>query len=175
MLLTDTAGLRDETQDEIEKMGMLRSLSEIGEADVLVWVRAPGIDETVGPARAPDLVVHNKSDLGEPHLIHVRNESDIRVSVKTGEGLDRLRSAIQSVITGRFAGAENAILVRERHRTSVTRSIRHLNSFVESTKKSAELRAEDLRRAAWELSAITGRVDVEDLLGKIFSEFCIGK
>ncbi len=175
LLLADTAGLRDDTHDEIEKMGMLRSLSEIGDADVLIWVRAPGIDETVGPARTPDLIVHNKSDLGEPRLIHVRNDSTIIVSVKTGEGLDRLRSAIQLVIAERYAGAENAILVRGRHRESVEKSIRHLNNFLEGTKKSAELRAEDLRWAARELAAITGRVDVEDLLGKIFSEFCIGK
>lgn len=175
VLLADTAGLRDETQDEIEKMGMLRSLTEIGEADVLVWVRAPGIEETVGPSRRPDLVVNNKSDLIDADSIHVRNDQELWVSVRSGDGLDQLRAAIQAVIAGRYAGVENAVLVRERHRESVTRSIRHLNNFLEGAKKSAELRAEDLRHAARELAAITGRVDVEDLLSKIFSEFCIGK
>lgn len=175
VLLADTAGLRDDTQDEIEKMGMIRSLSEIGDADVLVWVRAAGIVETVGPNRVPDLIVYNKSDLVDPESIHVRNDQDIWVSVRSGTGLERLRAAIQAVIGARYAGAENAVLVRGRHREGVTRSIRHLNNFLNEADKAAELRAENLRSAAWELANITGRVDVEDLLGKIFSEFCIGK
>jgi len=156
-------------------MGMKRSLSEIGDADILIWVRATGIAETVGPERAPDLVVNNKSDLAPKDSILIRNDREIWVSVKTGEGLGVLRSRVNGIISQRYKGAEDAVIVRQRHRERVQNSIRHLNDFVSDAGKSAELRAEDLRRAAHELAAITGRVDVEDLLGKIFSEFCIGK
>jgi tRNA modification GTPase len=175
VLLFDTAGLRDETLDEIEKMGMARSRAEVNEADVLIWVRAPGIVETVGPERIPDLVVINKTDLFDENSIHTRNNSESHVSVKTGDGLERLREKIDNIVKARYAGAENAVLVRQRHRQAVLKTIRYLNDFLTDNKKSLELKAEDLRRAAWELASITGRVDVEDLLGKIFSEFCIGK
>jgi tRNA modification GTPase len=175
VVVADTAGLRDETQDEIERMGMKRSQSEIGDADILIWVRAPGVVETVGPEWTPDLVVHNKSDLAPTDSILSRNDRELSVSVKTGEGLEDLRVRLNDMITYRYAGADNAVIVRQRHRERVLNSIRYLNEFVSDAGKSTELRAEDLRRAAHELAAITGKVDVEDLLGKIFSEFCIGK
>jgi tRNA modification GTPase len=175
VLLADTAGLRDQTEDEIEKLGMTRSLNEVRDADILIWVRAPGIPETVRPGRCPDLVVNNKSDLVAGESIHVRNESETWVSSLSGDGLDDLRQKIDDIVKQRYAGAENSVLVRQRHRVAVLKTIRHLNEFLRPGGKSVELRAEDLRRAARELAAITGRVDVEDLLGKIFSEFCIGK
>jgi tRNA modification GTPase len=175
ILLADTAGLRNETDDEIEKIGMGRSLSEVRDADILIWVRAPEIVETVEPGRTPDLIVNNKADLVLPQSIHQRNDSQVWVSVKSGFGLDDLRRQIDEIVKKRYAGAENAILVRERHRKSVLKTIRHLNEFLTDDGKSVELKAEDLRNAARELASITGRVDVEDLLGKIFSEFCIGK
>ena len=174
VLLSDTAGLRDETMDDIEKLGMARSRAEINKADILIWVRAPGVIETVGPERIPDLVVINKTDLVQ-NSIHIRNDTESFVSAKTGDGLEKLRRKIADIVELRYAGAENAILVRHRHRDAVLKTIRFLNDFLTDSGKSLELKAEDLRRAARELASITGRVDVEDLLGKIFSEFCIGK
>ena len=174
VILADTAGLRVRTSDDVEIQGMARSRSEISDADILVWVRATDSEETVGPAREPDLLVINKCDL--LRLGEVPQEVDaMQVSVLTGQGIDQLREAISQLIGERYAGAENAVLVRERHRSSVVQSIRHLNEFLNDRSKSAELRAEDLRLAGRALAMITGRVDVEDLLGKIFSEFCIGK
>jgi tRNA modification GTPase len=175
ILLADTAGLRSETGDEIEKQGMLRSLNEIGDADILVWVRAAGIEETVGPSRTPDLILYNKVDLVSADSIHERNESDLWVSVKSGEGLAKLRAELELIVEERYRGAENAVLVRQRHRDRVQTAIQYLRQFLQDSGKSAELKTEDLRQAARELASITGRVDVEDLLGKIFSEFCIGK
>jgi tRNA modification GTPase len=175
VMVADTAGLRDETQDEIEQQGMRRSLSEIGDADLVIWVRAPEIAETVGPGRAPDLVVYNKRDLVPTGSSRLRNDQEIWVSVATGEGLEPLRAEIGRIVQRRYAGAENAVLVRERHREGVEKTIRYLNNFLDDATRSDELKAEDLRLAARELAAITGRVDVEDLLDKIFSEFCIGK
>ena len=172
LALADTAGLRSSTSDAIEKIGMARAEQAALDADLLLWVMAPDVVETVGPPRRPDLIVHNKSDLGS---IRTRNDVALEVSTKTGVGLNRLRAELQKLIHARLAGAEDAVVVRQRHVQAVQESIRLLNKCLDQPDRLSELIAEDLRKAARALGSITGQVDVEDLLGKIFSEFCIGK
>jgi tRNA modification GTPase len=172
--LADTAGLRDTTDDAIERMGMGRSREEIAAADILVWVVEAGHALAL-PARSPDLVVHNKADLVAAESIHMRNESDVVISVKTGLGLDVLRAKLSDVISQRTFVGENAVMVRARHRAAIQESIRFLNDALAKPDHALELMAEDVRKAASSLASITGRVGVEDFLGAIFSEFCIGK
>ena len=175
VILTDTAGLRGMTEDTIESIGIARAENEVRDADVLMWVTAA--DEAyAGPtSRRPDLHVLNKSDLIAQDSIQVRNDDSFLVSVKTGDGLLELQKRIFSLLGERSGMAEDAVVVRERHRIAVQESIRILNDVKNANEMPLELMAEALRRVAYVLGSITGQVDVEDLLDKIFSEFCIGK
>jgi tRNA modification GTPase len=173
--LSDTAGLRTETQDAIEREGMVRSRSEIDQADILVWVSVAGQESEVGPEREPDLHVYNKSDLAAPDSIHLRNESEVSVSVRHGQGLDLLKKQLGDLVLERTSVGESAVMVRARHQMAIQESIRFLNDAEMKPNDALELLAEDVRKAAAALASITGRVDVEDFLGRIFQEFCIGK
>ena len=172
--LADTAGLRDWTDDAIEREGIDRSRAEMLGADILVWVMVAG--ETLAlPDRRPDIVIHNKADLVSRESIHLRNESEVAVSVKTGEGIEALKSMLGERISQRTFLSETAIMVRARHRNAIQESIRFLNDALLKPDHVLELMAEDVRKAAVSMASITGRVGVEDFLGRIFSEFCIGK
>jgi tRNA modification GTPase len=172
LLVSDTAGIRAGTSDMIEAVGIDRAKSEVRDADILLWVTAPDVFAEVGPERAPDVSVYNKVDLDSSRL---RNDESIVVSVKNGQGLKQLTEVLKNLIQARSAVANNAIVVRDRHVAAVRETIRLLNDSLEDEKRPLELIAEDLRKATRAISSITGRIDVEDLLGKIFSEFCIGK
>jgi tRNA modification GTPase len=173
--LADTAGLRDGTSDAIEKEGIERSRAEMETADLLIWVQAAHEDSPALPPRAPDLVVFNKSDLVDAQSIQLRNESELAVSVKTGAGLDVLKERLLALVTARTTLTESAVMVRTRHKQAVMESIRFLNDALSKPDDALELMAEDVRKAAHSLASITGRVGVEDFLGRIFQEFCIGK
>ena len=170
--LADTAGLRRETEDEIERVGMARAQAAVNDADILVWVRSSDVNETVGPPRKPDVVVFNKSDLVS---IRTQNDGDLSISTRTGLGIAELQDRLKSLVSQRMIGLEDAVVVRQRHITAIQNSIRLLNDCVLMPDRPSELLCEDLRRAARYLGEITGHVEVEELLGKIFSEFCIGK
>jgi tRNA modification GTPase len=175
LVLADTAGLRTDSNDEIEKIGMARAEAEIRDADVVLWLRAPDVSREVGPPRTPDLVVLNKSDLMDGSSIHNRNESELSVSLKTGAGLPMLRERLAQLILSRSALSSDAVVVRDRHVVAVQKTIRKLNDILNHPNLPLEVLAEELRDACRIMSSITGRIDVEDLLGRIFSEFCIGK
>ena len=99
----------------------------------------------------------------------------MKVSAKTGEGIPDLIAELEKLVGARFGGMEQASVIRTRHRDAVEESIRFLNDSLRHDASQIELAAECLRRACFNIGRVTGRVDVEDLLGKIFSEFCIGK
>jgi tRNA modification GTPase len=172
LLVSDTAGIRADTSDVIEAVGIDRAKIEVRDADILVWVTAPDVIAEVGPERTPDVIVYNKGDLDSSR---VRNDESIVVSIKYGQGLNLLAEVLKNLIQARSSVANNAIVVRDRHVAAVKETIRLLNDSLEDEKRPLELIAEDLRKATRAISSITGRIDVEDLLGKIFSEFCIGK
>ena len=172
--LADTAGLRDVTEDAIEREGIERSREEMAGADILIWVGVAG--ETLAlPVRHPDLVIHNKADLVSRESIHLRNESELAVSVKSGEGLLTLKARLGDLVSQYTSLSETAVMVRARHRNAIQESIRFLNDALSKPDHALELMAEDVRKAAAAMASITGRVGVEDFLGRIFSEFCIGK
>ncbi len=173
--LADTAGVRSAISDDIEREGVQRSRTEMAAADLLVWVTSPDVANGEQPARQPDLWVCNKSDLLAPGSIHMRNDSVFMVSTKTHEGMASLKERLSHLVRDRLSLQPNAVMVRLRHTVAVEESIRLLNDALQKDLTQLELMAEDVRKAASSLASVTGRVGVEELLGQIFSEFCIGK
>lgn len=170
VVLADTAGVRGEA-DEIEAEGIRRALARAESADLILLVTAPGVeapDHLSALARDRGLLVWNKSDLGQPA------EAAVAVSALTGTGLDALVAAIGARAAASFGGvAEAPILTRARHRHAVAEVRACLDRGAAAG--SIDLMAEDLRLAARAIGRIAGRIDVEDLLDRIFAEFCIGK
>jgi tRNA modification GTPase len=162
----DTAGLRD-TQDEIEKIGIGRTVDRASAADLRVFL-LDGEDVPLVTPQPGDLLVRGKADLGA--------DGSLAVSGKTGQGLPELVDAIGSVLGRRMASA--ATINRARHLDAVARAIRAMESAqseVSAGPERVELAAEHLRQAIRALDSLIGRVDVEDVLDEIFSSFCIGK
>ncbi len=181
--LVDTAGLRA-TGDEVERIGIARSWEAVAKAGAVMLIRdavQPERDEEREilarlPAGLPRAIVTNKIDLAglaagtEPHGA----DRDFRLSAKTGEGVEALRQWLLEVAGWRPSG-EGAFLARERHLVALQAAAGHLASAAGPHAQVFELFAEDLRLAQKALGAITGEVTADDLLGHIFSRFCIGK
>jgi tRNA modification GTPase len=174
VVLVDTAGLR-ESQDEVERIGMARTRSELERADVvLVILEAGTMEEPAGPlpAAATRITVINKIDLLAGAAAGRQGEA-IQVSAKTGAGLDALRAALLEA-AGWNARGETVFLARERHLRALHAARGNLAAA--ATQDVAwEFFAEELRLAQETLGTITGRVSADDLLGEIFARFCIGK
>ncbi|KVN23404.1 tRNA modification GTPase TrmE [Burkholderia pyrrocinia] len=187
--IIDTAGLR-ETEDEVERIGIARTWSEIERADVVLHLldSQSGMtadDEAIAarfPAGVPVVRVLNKTDLtGAPASVaHPAAEGDlteVHLSAKRGDGIDMLRGELLR-IAGWQAGAEGVYLARERHLIALRSAQEHLAQaadHAEQRAQSLDLFAEELRLAQEQLNAITGEFTSDDLLGVIFSRFCIGK
>lgn len=180
--IVDTAGLR-ETEDTVESIGIARTWAEIEKANVIIHLqdaRAPGDDLDTAitrrlPARTPVLKVFNKLDL-LPDSIQLPT-TPMAISAKTGAGLDQLRQTLLD-IAGWSPGGESPWLARERHMNALNNATNHLALADEHASHSdqvLDLFAEELRLAHLELCAITGQFTSDDLLGEIFSSFCIGK
>jgi tRNA modification GTPase len=180
--IVDTAGLRD-TQDEVERMGIARTWSEIGKADVvllLVDARAGVTEQDLQmlgriPQWAKRVFVHNKIDLAQnaPRVQRDQASTGIHLSAKTGMGMDLLRAELLA-IAGWQQGAEDLFMARERHLVALCHAAWHAARAGEHFGRP-ELFAEELRLAQQHLSSITGEFAADDLLGEIFSRFCIGK
>jgi tRNA modification GTPase len=173
--LTDTAGLR-EAASHVEAEGIARALSRAEDADILLWV----VDATASvwqpPASLADqarIVVLNKIDLA-PDAGAGQGDA-VAVSAKTGQGLDHLLARLEAEAgTATDAGGGGALMTRARHRIELEKARDALVRF-RDVPAAPELKAEELRIAARHLGRLTGHIDVEDVLGEIFSEFCIGK
>ena len=172
VILTDTAGIRD-SRDEIELEGIQRGLGAARRADLALWLFEAGGDMNLAERARVEtqcLDVATKSDLNGP------DARGLGVSAKTGAGLEALIAAISAEAAQRLAGAEGALVSRQRHRLGIEETLKALTPVAAATASMPlELVAEDLRAAAAALARITGRIDVEDVLGAIFSRFCIGK
>ena len=189
--VTDTAGLR-EAGDAVEAIGVARSWSAIGEADAVVWLRdltrigEPGYD--AGEARIVErlnapvstgriLTVFNKADAAAPEQIVAQGQDALVVSAVTGAGLERLRAALLARVGWQAAG-EGVFHARARHVDALQRAGAHLDAAEAHASvgdQALELVAEELRAAHDALGEITGTFTADDLLGAIFSRFCIGK
>lgn len=171
LVLVDTAGMR-KSGDEVERLGIERTRRELEQADlVLAVVEAGAVNPLIAeaPEGAGRIVVYNKADLSPGF---VAPSGAVAVSAKTGEGLDRLRQAILAAAGWSSAG-ESAFLARERHLRALETARGHLRTA--SGQEQWEFFAEELRLAHAALAAVTGEFTADDLLGEIFSRFCIGK
>lgn len=186
--LFDTAGLRD-TRDPVEREGVKRARLQIAEADSVFWIvdsTAQNPDEALKDARRylPDLervtLVFNKVDLLATSLeiqqSRVETHSVIYISAKTGAGLSTLKAHLLKM-AGINGGFEGRIVARRRHVVALQQTLDYLVLAKARLPNSEEweLVAEDLRQAQGVLGTITGVVTTDDLLGEIFSSFCIGK
>ncbi len=184
----DTAGLRD-TEDEVEKIGIERTWDEIDRADVVLHLldaRNGMTPENVEialrfPAGVPVLRVVNKIDLaGETAQVKHDDEGnavEVRLSARDGDGIELLRASLLK-IAGWQPGGEDVFLARERHLSALRAAAEHLamaTEHAEQRSQSLDLFAEELRLAQDQLNSITGEFGADDLLGVIFSRFCIGK
>ncbi|MBB4237153.1 tRNA modification GTPase [Rhizobium esperanzae] len=170
--LYDTAGLR-EADDRVEIEGVRRARVALRDADLvllLVDMANPVVPDDLDQA-SPHVTVGTKKDLVEINS----DRYDLEISTTTGDGLPELRRLIGTIVAERFGGLSMAIPSRNRHKDSLAKCLWALDAAISETNVNLELRTEQLRVAAEFLGRITGRVDVEQLLGVIFSEFCIGK
>ncbi|MGZ8257964.1 MAG: tRNA uridine-5-carboxymethylaminomethyl(34) synthesis GTPase MnmE [Methylotenera sp.] len=178
----DTAGLR-ETDDEVEKFGIARTwrATETANIALLLVDAAHGITDTekLILARLPQEIrtiwVHNKIDVSNQPAFALEkdNVTHIYLSAKTGVGIDLLKSHLLK-LAGFQSNSEGVFMARARHLEALTQVDAHLHS-ASAQINSAELMAEELRIAQDALSSITGEFTPDDLLGEIFSKFCIGK
>jgi len=190
--VTDTAGLRehDEASDEIERIGISRSWAEIGSADAVIFLH--DLTRTGEPAYdAAEQRIAERLGLPHPHaeaprVLQVFNKADaasfvdrpgLPLSARTGQGLNALRQALLQH-AGWHASPEGVFIARERHLRALRRTGEHLSMAQAQAALSdpaLDLLAEELRLAHNALGEITGAFSADDLLGEIFSRFCIGK
>ncbi|WP_397379014.1 tRNA uridine-5-carboxymethylaminomethyl(34) synthesis GTPase MnmE [Pseudomonas sp.] len=188
--VVDTAGLRN-TEDQVERIGVERALKAIGEADRILLVVdaiAPEADDPFAlwpefldqrPDPAKVTLIRNKADLsGESVVLEVCNDGHVTISLsaKSAEGLDLLREHLKACM-GYEQTSESSFSARRRHIEALQQASTHLeHGYAQLTLAGAgELLAEDLRMAQQALGEITGAFSSDDLLGRIFSSFCIGK
>lgn len=182
--IIDTAGLR-ESHDPVEAEGIRRARQEIEQADRVLWVfddatdpQHLAIDRDQLPRGVPVTLVRNKIDIaGNPAGIHEdKTEVEVALSATRGDGIDLLRAHLKQCVGFQHL-AEGDFIARRRHLDALERAIEHLQQGELSLQRdqAGELLAEDLRLAQQSLSQITGEFTADDLLGRIFSSFCIGK
>jgi tRNA modification GTPase len=185
MHLIDTAGLRD-TNDVVESKGIERSWDAIRLADLVIFMADIDSSDTDSrlkdkilaelPPKCPVVHVMNKSDLLPVNTL-LTPEGAILISAKTGDGIPALKRKILEMV-GWSGPQEGAIVARRRHLDCLERASEHIvksEQFAANGNNSLELFAEELSLAQNHLGQITGKLLPDDLLGKIFSQFCIGK
>jgi len=180
VIISDTAGIRD-SEDEIEKKGVKLALKRAENADLkLVVVDAKSID--LSPflrdlLKGNAILVVNKLDLIKNELDNDVSKFDhVLISLKENLNIDKLISKIKNNLKKRFISEEDILITRERHRQNLVQCTEHLKNFLnKNDKKDFDKAAEDLRLAIRHLGMIVGKVDVEEILGSIFNDFCIGK
>jgi len=180
VIVSDTAGIRS-SKNEIEKKGIKIALKRAEDADLrLVIVSSKNADFTSvfkGLLAQNAILVVNKSDLIKGKLnSKFKKYERVLISIKKDLNINKLITKIKSKLKNKFTTTEDILITRERHRQNLINCVKHLQKF--QKKKSAQdfdKSAEDLRLATRHLGMIVGKVDVEELLGSIFNDFCIGK
>ncbi len=172
--LSDTAGLRD-SADPVEAEGVRRARARAEAADLRLWIRGPDDAEgdAAGFARPGDLLVLTKADLGVAQ--GVDGFETLSVSTATGQGLSDLHDWIAARLARDLSGADFPAVTRERHRRRLAEALVAVEAGRAALGMAPEMAGDDLRRAADALARVTGAIGVEDILGEVFSTFCIGK
>jgi len=187
--LVDTAGLRLEA-DVVEEEGIRRALKEVALADQIIFVIDKSNTDDIDlktlfpewiekfPTKVPITILANKIDKlnGSAAITHLSEATVIEVSAKTGDGISLVREHLKKV-AGFSENTEGCFLARRRHLLALSEALQHIQEAKRQLEiaKALELVAEELRQTQHALGEITGKVSSDDLLGKIFSEFCIGK
>jgi len=180
VIVSDTAGIR-EAKDEIEKKGIKLALKRAEDADLNIIILEPkSVDFTSflnDLADEKGIIVLNKSDLGTEELDEkIKKFNPISISIKEEKNLDKLIYSIKEKLINKFITSEDILITRERHRENLEQCVFHLKNFEKKNEqKDFDKAAEDLRLATRHLGVIVGKVGVEEILGSIFSDFCIGK
>jgi len=180
VIISDTAGIR-EVKNEIEQKGIKLSLKKAAEADLkLVVVDVKTVDFSGILKDLLDqnaILVLNKSDLTAKDLgDEIKKFDHVLISIKENKNLDKLILKIKNNLKNKFISNEDILITRERHRQHLMQCLEHLNDFNDKNDtEDFDKAAEDLRLATRHLGMIVGKVDVEEILGSIFKDFCIGK
>ena len=168
VIVSDTAGLRD-AEDIVEQEGIRRARLAADQADMVLWLEASD-EPATNTAPENSVFVRTKSDLASEPVV----KDQLTINTVSEDGLGLLITCIEEELKERIVASEEPIVTRQRHRLALVETNKALESAL-SPGLEIELRSEHLRKAADALGRITGRIDVEDLLDVIFSEFCIGK
>ena len=178
VILADTAGIRN-TKSEVEKKGISLALKKLKESDLNIIM----IDNTISKVskeiqsliNKDSIVILNKSDI-KNKVNHKFKAETILVSVKKNENIHLLINKLKERLSKKFTSNVNILITRERHRFKLNECLKEINKFLKKNQNNEiELAAEDLRMATRHLGCIVGKVDVEEILGSIFKNFCIGK
>lgn len=171
----DTAGLR-QTEDRVEAEGVRRALQVAEQADLRLFIsteETPLAAETPSPLPG-DILVQNKIDLGvNERLI----PGTLAISALTGEGFEKIEAAIESWLSKQYSARAAPVITRARHRAGIEQSLASVCAAIGliADDAGAELATEEVRLAARALSGLVGEIGVEEVLGAVFSDFCIGK
>jgi tRNA modification GTPase len=184
----DTAGVR-ETDDPVEQEGVRRARARAAEADLVLWLVDTPQEENRHQATAPVWVVRNKIDLDAVGSDSAGQDpkrraavlqqgpgcAQFRISASRGDGIQHLIASLIAFARDYLGSEEGGLIGRERQRKLLQETAASLQRSIIIIGEGEELAAEDLRRAAYSLGRLLGRVDVEDILDVIFRDFCIGK
>tara|TARA_B100001029_G_scaffold174731_1_gene175191 strand:- start:458 stop:1783 length:1326 start_codon:yes stop_codon:yes gene_type:complete len=178
VVVSDTAGIR-KSKNEIEKKGIKLALKKAEEADLnLIVIEPKNLDFTgflKDLIKPNSILVINKCDLEKVSLTEQMKKIDhVIISVKNNTNIENLISQIKSKLKGKFIQSEEILITRERHRNNLEQCLQNLINF-KNQNNDFDKAAEDLRLASRHLGMIVGKVDVKEILGSIFNDFCIGK
>ncbi len=178
VLLADTAGIRD-TENEVEKKGISLALGKSKESDLNIVVidnSSKKINKEIQNMINQDtIILLNKSDVSDKQNYEF-NVDTVLASVKNNENIDKLINMIKAKLNKKFTSKNSVLITRERHRVKLNDCLKEIDKFLKKDQnKDLELAAEDLRMATRHLGSIVGKIDVEEILGSIFKDFCIGK
>lgn len=179
VIITDTAGIR-ETEEAIEKQGVEIAYRKINDADLLICLFDASQDtvqvfDNIAKTYGDKMVyVANKADnLTPEQCSNIEKQNILLISAKHHQGIDVLLNKISKVIEDKFTSNSNLLITRARYREALSQALQSLDLF--NLDKEIELSAEDIRLAAREIGKITGRIEINEILDKIFGSFCIGK
>ena len=178
VILADTAGIR-EAKNDVEKKGISLALGKSKEADlntVVIDNSSKKISKEIQTMINKDtIILLNKSDVLDKQN-HKFNVDTVLASVKNNKNIDKLVNLVKAKLSKKFISNNSALITRERHRIKLNDCLKEIDKFLQKDQsKDLELAAEDLRMATRHLGGIVGKVDVEEILGSIFKDFCIGK
>ena len=180
VVISDTAGIR-ESKDEIEKKGIKLALKRAEDADLNIILIEPKSVDFTGflndLVTDKSIIVINKIDLDYKNINQqIQKFNPILISIKNETNLDELIIRIKEKLKNKFVSSNETLITRERHRHSLEACVQNLKNFEDkNSKEDFDKAAEDLRLATRHLGMIVGKVDVEEILGSIFNDFCIGK